>query len=139
MEVGKTVLIAGLGGTAAGALHFMWLAPQFAGQMIGPVKTSTIIDLVVAFIAGIVTTMYTSSWDMIRILGFSMATLFAAIGIMDQFNLLTPATPAQVAAPQSVFAPSALAMVPRASYLAPPGVIVNKHGSVPEVAAGTFG
>jgi len=135
MEVGKTVLVAGVGATTAGALHFMWLQPYFAGQMLGPVKVSAAVDWIIAFIAGLATTMYTTSWDLTRIFGFAASAFFAGIGLLDQFNLLTP--PATTAAMSTPVRTSS--MIPRASYLAAPGVIVNKHGSVPEVAAGTFG
>lgn len=135
MEVGKTVLVAGVGATTAGALHFMLLQPYFAGQMLGPVKVSAAVDWIIAFIAGLATTMYTSSWDLTRIFGFAASAFFAGIGLLDQFNLLGGSTTSVAA----MSTPVTSTMIPRASYLAPAGVIVNKHSSVPEVAAGTFG
>jgi hypothetical protein len=137
MEVGKTVLIAGIGATTAGAIHFMWLQPYFAGQMLGPVKVSAAVDWIIAFIAGLATTMYTDRWDLTRIFGFAATAFFAGIGLLDQFNLLTGGGTTTTATMTTT--PVASSLVPRASYLAPAGVIVNKHGSVPEVAAGTFG
>lgn len=140
VEIGKQVFVAGIGGLAAGAVHFQFLAPRFAGQMIGPVKTSTIIDIVIGFIAGVVTWMYTDSWDLLRLLGIGVAGSMVAVGLLDQFGLLAGATTARAvrtisAAPVN----PTMASVPRATYLAPTGVVVNKHGSVPEIAAGTFG
>jgi hypothetical protein len=138
MEVGKQVFVAGIAGTAAGAVHFMFLAPQFAGQMIAGVKTTTIVDVVIGLIVGIVTTMYTRSWDFGRLFGYGLATVFVAVGLLDQFNLFGGTTTASVRTMATPVNP-AMASVPRASYLAPAGVVVNKHGTVPEVAAGTFG
>jgi hypothetical protein len=135
MEVGKTVLVAGIGATAAGALHFMMLQPYFAGQMLGPVKVSAAVDWIIAFIAGLATTMYTDRWDLTRIFGFAATAFFAGIGLLDQFNLITGGGTTTAA----MTTPVTSSMIPRASYLAPPGVVVNKHGTVPEVAAGTFG
>ena len=138
MEVGKTVLIAGIGGTLGGAMHFMFLAPQTVGQTYFGVKLTTIVDFIVAFIVGALTWMYTGKWDYMRIAGLSISTFLAALGILDALGIMTPSTPAVSMATNANamrFSPN----VPRASYLAAPGVIVNKHGSVPEVAAGTFG
>lgn len=136
MNVGKEVLVASLAATGAGAIHFMFLAPQFAGQMLGPVKMSTAVDAILAFVIGIATAMYTSTWGPTRIGGIAATGILGALAILDQFNLLTTAAPATVGVPAL---PATSTLVPRASYLAPPGVIVNKHGTVPEVAAGTFG
>lgn len=133
MAVGKEVLIAGIGGTIAGAAHFMFLAPQFAGQNIMGIKTSTIVDGVVAFVAGIATKMYAKS-IMGQLVGYGVAGTILAIGILDQFNLLGAPAVARLAVP-AMQAP----FIPRASVLAAPGVVVNKHGTVPEMAPGTFG
>ena len=137
MQVGKTVLVAGIGGTLGGALHFMFLAPQTAGQSYFGIKLTTIVDFIVAFIVGVLTWMYTSKWDYMRIAGLSVSAFTAALGILDALGVMTQPAPAVSLANANAmrFSPN----VPRASYLAAPGVIVNKHGSVPEVAAGTFG
>ena len=137
MQVGKTVLVAGIGGTLGGALHFMFLAPQTAGQSYFGIKLTTIVDFIVAFIVGVLTWMYTSKWDYMRIAGLSVSAFTAALGILDALGVMTQPAPtvSLTNANATRFSPN----VPRASYLAAPGVIVNKHGSVPEVAAGTFG
>lgn len=136
MEVGKEVFVAGIGGIAAGYVHFQFLAPQFAGQMIGPVKTSTLVDVIVAFLAGIVTTMYAKT-ALIKVLGYGLAGTLVAVGILDQFNMLGAPAAVRAFPMQVPLAPTGI--VPRASYLAPPGIVVNKHGTIPEIAPGTFG
>jgi len=141
MQVGKEVLIAGVGGTLAGAVHVMFLQPQFAGQQIIPgVPTVSVVDIVIGFVVGVLTKMYAKT-AIAQLAGYGVAGFLTGLGILQ---LVLPAFGIQAAAPryvapQSVFAPSAIAQVPRATYLAPAGVVVNKHGSVPEIAPGTFG
>lgn len=141
MQVGKEVLVAGVGGTIAGAVHVMFLMPQFAGQQIVPgVPTTSVVDLIIAFVVGVATKMYVRS-VMGQLLGYGAAGMLAAVGILQ---IVLPAftlggmARSYSAPPQSVFAPGPLANVPRATYLAPAGVVVNKHGTVPEIAPGTF-
>ncbi|MBA7489948.1 hypothetical protein ES702_00482 [subsurface metagenome] len=100
MEVGKEVFVAGIGGVAAGYLHFQFLMPQFAGQMIGPIKTTTLVDFIVALIIGIGSTMYLEA-GLPRLFGWGIAGTVFALGLMDQFGILPTPTIAvrRVAAP----------------------------------------
>lgn len=136
VEVGKEVAVASIAGTVMGAAHFMFFAPQFAGQQIMGIKTSTIVDVIVAFVVGVATKMYART-KLGEIMGYGAAAVLGAIGILDQLGWLA----APAAARATVTAPTrvGVAGVPRASYLAPSGVVVNKHGTVPEIAPGTFG
>jgi len=140
MQVGKDVFITGIAGLAAGYVHFQFLGPRFVGQTIMGINVLTIVDFIVAFIIGIATTMYTSN-AMYRMVGYGLAGTLFAVGLMSQFGIIAGGVPAARLSPTRTglnsipFSPA----VPRASYLAAPGVIVNKHGTVPEIAAGTFG
>lgn len=139
LEVGKEVLVAGIGGTIGGAVHFMFLAPQFAGQQLMGVKTTTIVDGIIAFVVAIATKMYARG-VMSQIAGYGVAATLLAIGVLDQLGVLTTAPSPPVARLPSFSTPiMPTQAVPRASYLAPPGIVVNKHGTVPEIAPGTFG
>lgn len=139
MQVGKEVLIAGLGGTVAGAVHVMFLQPQFAGQQLIPgVPTTSIVDIIVGFIVGVVTKMYARS-PMGQLIGYGVAGFLTGLGILQlvlpAFAITGISAPVRMAPASMSFQPP----VARASYLAAPGVVVNKHGSVPEMAPGTFG
>lgn len=137
MEVGKTVFVAGIGSTLGLATHFMFLQPQFAGQTIIPgVQTATVIDIIVGFIVGVVTAMYAKGL-MGRLAGYMIAGTFIGIGLAQQFGLLGGAPVTRLA--RRVAPRVGAGAIPRASVLAPPGVVVNKHGTVPEMAPGTFG
>jgi len=85
VTVGKEVLAATLGGSAAGALHFMFLGPQFPGQMYG-IKIATIVDFIIAFIVGVATTLYAKT-ALTKLLGWGLAGTLGAIGLLAQFNL----------------------------------------------------
>ncbi|MBA7493688.1 hypothetical protein ES702_04250 [subsurface metagenome] len=87
MEVGKEVFVAGIGGVAAGYMHFQFLAPQFAGQMIGPIKTTTLVDFIVALIIGIGSTLYLER-GLPRLFGWGIAGTVFALGLMDQLGIL---------------------------------------------------
>ena len=96
MTVGKEVLAATLGGSAAGALHFMFLQPQFPGQMYG-INISTIVDFIIAFIIGAATTLYAKT-ALTKLLGWGLAGTLGAIGLLQQFNVWgTPAPVVRVA------------------------------------------
>lgn len=96
IEVGKGVFVAGLGGVAAGYMHFQFLQPYFAGQMIGPIKTTTIVDFIVAMIIGVGSTIYLEK-GLPRYLGWGVAGTVFALGLMDQLGILPGAPiPARV-------------------------------------------
>jgi len=95
VEVGKDVFVAGVGGVAAGYIHFQFLQPYFAGQMIGPIKTTTIVDFIVAMIIGIGATMYLEQ-GLPRYLGWGVAGTVFALGLMDQLGILPVAAATRV-------------------------------------------
>lgn len=136
MEVGKEVLIAGIGGTAVGLVHFMFLEPQLAGQQIMGVNTATIVDVILAFVVGVATKMYARGASM-KILGYGASAVLVTVALLRQFGIIAGPAPA----PTPTVGPIAVGQgpIPRASVLAPSGVVVNKHGTVPEMAPGTFG
>lgn len=140
MEVGKEVFVAGIGGVAAGYLHFQFLQPQFAGQQIAGINTATIVDIIVALVIGIATTMYVGPRNKLGMMfGYGLAGTILAIGLLQQFGIIPGGVAARARA-RIVRTPIGVApvAVPRAGYLAPSGVVVNKHGTVPEIAPGTF-
>jgi len=91
MEIGKEVFVAGIGGVAAGYIHFQFLMPQLAGQMVGPIKMSLIVDFIAGLIMGIGSTMYLEGLP--RYLGWGLAGTVFALGLMDQFGILPTAAP----------------------------------------------
>jgi len=102
MEIGKGVIAATIGGTLAGAAHFMFLGPQFPGQYYG-VNTATIIDWIVAFFVGIGTALYAKT-PLTMLLGFGAAGTLATVGLLQQFGIIPTAVApgirvARVAAP----------------------------------------
>jgi len=93
MEVGKTVLVAGIGATAAGYIHFMFLEPQFAGQTIMGINTTLIIDAIMAVIIGVVTVMYART-GLAQVLGYGVAGAIFGLGILQQLGVLAVPAPA---------------------------------------------
>jgi len=87
MEVGKTVLVAGIGVTAAGYIHFMFLEPQFAGQTIMGISTTFLIDAIMALIIGVVTVMYARG-GLAQVLGYGVAGAMFGIGLLQQLGVL---------------------------------------------------
>lgn len=139
MQVGKEVLVAGIGGTVAGAVHVMFLMPQFAGQQIVPgVPTTSVIDMVIGFLVGIGTKMYAKTgWA--QLIGYGVAGFLFALGILQiVLPAFTLGGAAMRFAPAPVITGPAGVSPQRASYMAPAGVVLNKHGSVPQFAPGTF-
>lgn len=136
MEVGKEVFIVGLAEAAAGYIHIMFISPQFVGQTIAGINTLLIIDVILAFVVGIATKMYARDTVM-QVAGYGMAGFLFAMGLLQQLGVF--GTVPAVRARMPLAARPTAAAIPRAGYLAPAGVVVNKHGSVPEIAIGTFG
>ncbi|OYD16954.1 hypothetical protein CH330_01410 [candidate division WOR-3 bacterium JGI_Cruoil_03_51_56] len=95
MEIGKEVFVAGIGGVAAGYLHFQFLTTQFAGQMVGPIKTTTIIDFIVALIIGIGSTIYLPK-GLGLYFGWGVAGTVFALGLMDQLGILPGAAATRI-------------------------------------------
>lgn len=139
MQVGKDVLIAGIGGTVAGAVHVMFLMPQFAGQQIIPgVPTTSVVDMVIGFLVGVGTRMYAKGTTG-QLIGYGVAGFLFALGILQ---IVLPAFTlggVRLSAPATVITGPPGVVPSRASYMAPAGVVLNKHGSVPQFAPGTFG
>lgn len=92
VEVGKEVLVAGIGGTMAGYIHFMFLEPQVAGMApIMGINMATVVDLIVGFIVGIATTMYARG-TLAKILGYGVAGTLVAVGLLQQLGVLPSTT-----------------------------------------------
>ena len=126
MEVGKEVMVAGVGGLLGGYMHVMFLQPYFAAQMVGPIQTTTLVDLIVAFIIGVATTMYAVG-PLAKLFGYGLAGTLAAVGLMQQFGILptaaavrvvrTPGAVRRVPTPaRSRFTPTAPAQISNARY-----------------------
>lgn len=140
MQVGKEVLVAGLGGAGIGLAHIMFLQPQLgAAQIIPGVSTLAVADIIIAFVVGVITAMYAKT-SMQKLIGMGAAGTLAAVGILSIAGQALPIGTQRVAISRAVpVSPMGRLGVARASYLAAPGVVVNKHGTVPEIAPGTFG